>query len=244
MLAPPVSALGLRLSDEEIRFAVGVRLGTSLCEPHVCHHCRGTVDARGLHGLVCKGGSGKHQRHNMINDVVWRALGRAKIPSYKEPLGLPREDGKRPDDVTMIPWSRGRCLAWDVTVPDTFALSHLPHTSIEAGKAAERAAASKTIKYSTITSTHAFVAVALETGGAWCKEGLDFISELGRRITSATHDPMETTYLFQRISVALQRGNAICLSGTLPPLPDRPEKEIYNPVKRVVKRQNEATFDR
>jgi len=29
---------------------------------------------------------------------------------------------------------------------------------------------------------------------------------------------METSYIFQRIYVALQRGNAICISGTLPPL--------------------------
>ena len=40
MLAPPVTALGLRLSDEEVRIAVGVRLGTTLYEPHLCHHCR------------------------------------------------------------------------------------------------------------------------------------------------------------------------------------------------------------
>jgi len=33
-----------------------------------------------------------------------------------------------PDGVTLIPWSRGRCLTWDVTVPDTFAASHLPVT--------------------------------------------------------------------------------------------------------------------
>ena len=120
MLVPPVSALGLRLSDEEIRIAVGVRLGTTLYEPHLCHHCREKVDARGLHGLVCRGGSGKHQRHSMLNDVIWRALGRAKIPAHKEPLGLSREDGKRPDGVTLIPWTRGRCLAWDVTVSDTY----------------------------------------------------------------------------------------------------------------------------
>ena len=93
MLAPPVTALGLRLSNEEVRIAVGLRLGTTLCEPHVCNHCRGNVDARGLHGLVCRGESGKHQRHSMLNDVIWRALCRAKIPAQKEPLGLSREDG-------------------------------------------------------------------------------------------------------------------------------------------------------
>src|ERR1043165_3132024 len=105
MLVPSVSALGLRLSDEEIGIAVGVRLGTTLYEPHLCHHCREKVDARGLHGLVCRGGSGKHRRHSMLNDVIWRALGRAKIPAHKEPLGLSREDGKRPDGVTLIPWT-------------------------------------------------------------------------------------------------------------------------------------------
>src|SRR6218665_129916 len=73
------------------------------------------------------------------------------------------------------------------------------------------------MKYSTTKNTHAFVAVALETGGASCR-GLQLISELGNRIRDATHDPMETSYIFQRISVALQRGNAICISGTLPPL--------------------------
>ena len=31
------------------------------------------------------------------------------------------------------------CLTWDVTVPDTYAMSHLAHTSINAGEAAEHA---------------------------------------------------------------------------------------------------------
>ena len=78
MLAPPVTALGLRLSDEEVRIAVGLRLGTTLCEPHLCHHCRETVDAKGLHGLVCRSGNGKHLRHSMINDVVWRSWAELK----------------------------------------------------------------------------------------------------------------------------------------------------------------------
>src|SRR6218665_1928057 len=157
MLAPPVPALGLRLSDEEVRIAVGLRLGTTLCEPHLCHHCQEIVDAKGLHGLVCRSGNGKHLRHSMINDVVWRSFGRAKIPAQKEPLSLSRNDGKRPDGVTIIPWKRGLCLTWDVTVPDTYAMSHLAHTSMNAGEAAERAAESKRMKYSTITNTHAFV---------------------------------------------------------------------------------------
>jgi len=36
-------------------------------------------------------------------------------------VGLLQQDGKRPDGTTILPWSRGKPLAWDVTVPDTYA---------------------------------------------------------------------------------------------------------------------------
>jgi len=39
--------------------------------------------------------------------------------------------------------------------------------------------------------------------------GNDFISELGRRISSSTVDPRETSFLFQRLRVAVQRFNAV-----------------------------------
>ena len=66
----------------------------------------------------------------------------ARIQAVKESPGLTRQDNKRPDGVTLIPWSHGRCLAWDVTVPDTVAASHLDRTSVTAGAAAEHAAQS------------------------------------------------------------------------------------------------------
>src|ERR1043165_3836475 len=98
----------------------------------------------------------RHQRHGMINDVIWRAFTRAKIPAIKEPNGLSRSDGKRPDGVTIIPWQRGRCLAWDDTVPDTFAASYEHLTSQNAGAAAEKAARNKESKYAAISLSHHF----------------------------------------------------------------------------------------
>ena len=44
---------------------------------------------------------------------------RAGIPSMKEPDGLVRDDGKRPDGLTLLPWNSGRSATWDVTVVDT-----------------------------------------------------------------------------------------------------------------------------
>jgi hypothetical protein len=39
-------------------------------------------------------------------------------------------------------------------------------------------------------------------------------NELGRRLTIATDDPRETMFLFQRISIAIQRFNAVCFAGS------------------------------
>ena len=143
--APPIASVGLRLSDEAVRVAVAHRLGCKACEPHTCV-CGKAVSARGLHGLACRRSGPRHQRHSQLNDILWRAFKRAQVPAVKEPAGLSRDDGKRPDGVTLLPWAKGKPLAWDVTVPDTYADSHLTDTATTAGAAADKAASNKEIK--------------------------------------------------------------------------------------------------
>ena len=148
---------------------------------------------------------------------------RAKIQAQKEPAGLSvftrGQNGttnlKRPDGATLIPWKRGRSVTWDVTVADTFAASYLPMTSLEAGSAAERAASLKIKKYEELARNHIFIPLACEVTGNWCSEAIDFLHELGDRISAVTGDRRESTFLFQRLSVALQKGNAACIIGTL-----------------------------
>ena len=114
----------------------------------------------------------------------------------------------------MIPWTKGKPLAWDVTVPDTYADSHISSTSTESGAAAKHAASMKTKKYQDITSTHVFYPVAIETAGSWDVQAVELIEEIGRRASDATEDQKETCYLFQRISMAIQRGNALSFRHT------------------------------
>ena len=211
--APPIASVGLRLSDEEVRIAVAHRLGCKACEPHDCG-CGKPVDARGLHGLACRRSGPRQQRHRHLNDIIWRALKRAQIHAVKEPVGLMREDGKRPDGTTILPWARGKPLAWDVTVPDTFADAHVTNSAREAGAAAEHAATNKTSKYSRLTSTHIFYPVAIETAGTWHHQAVELVKEIGRRTTNITGDERETSYLFQQMSIALQRGNAVSFQST------------------------------
>jgi len=54
--------------------------------------------------MVCKKAPGKIARHHVLNDIVWRAFGAARILAVKQPSGLDRQDGKHPDRLTLIPW--------------------------------------------------------------------------------------------------------------------------------------------
>ena len=89
--APPITAVGLRLSDEAIRVAVAHRLGSKACEPHTCV-CGKAVDARELHGLSCRRSTPRQKRHSHLNDILWRAIKRAQMPAVKEPINLMRDD--------------------------------------------------------------------------------------------------------------------------------------------------------
>ena len=105
--APPITSIGLRMSNETIRVAVGLRLGAKLYEPHQCN-CGALVYARGLHGLSCRRSAGRHAMYSLLNDTIWHALNTAGVQPTKEPTGLLRSDGKRPDGATLISLAKGR----------------------------------------------------------------------------------------------------------------------------------------
>ena len=60
-----------------------------------------------------------------------------------------------------------------------------------------------------------FFPVAVETLGPLADEAQLFLAEIGKRATLCTTDPREATFLYQRISVAIQRFNAVCLANSL-----------------------------
>ena len=159
----PVSALGLRMENEVFRVATGLRLGMPLCQPHTCQQCGTPVDCLGTHGLHCRKSVGRHPRHLVINDLVKRSLGSAKIAAHLEPAGICRSDGKRPDGATVLPWRSRRILVWDTTCPDTFAPSHLDLAARGAGTVADQAEARKRAKYVELATTHHFIPLVVET---------------------------------------------------------------------------------
>jgi hypothetical protein len=189
-------------------------MGSELCQPFHCS-CGVLVDALGSHTLSCLHNQGRFQRHHFVNDLLSRALSRAGYPNTKEPHGLLRTDGKRPDGLTLIPWREGRCATWDVTVCHTTAASYLEASSTTTASAAEAAAKRKEDKYVDISHTHLFFPIALETLGPINQAGMEFLSLLGHRLSLVTDDPRETSFLFQRLSIAIQRFNTVCFTNSV-----------------------------
>jgi len=135
------------------------------------------------------------------------------MPAVKEPVSLTLGDNKRPDGTTLLPWAKGKPLAWDVTVPDTYAKSHIADTVSTPGAAAHQAAQHKIAKYSKLASTHVFYPIAIETAGTWDDMAIALVQEIGRPTTVIGHQ--RNSFLFQRLSIALQLGNAVSFLNTM-----------------------------
>jgi hypothetical protein len=184
----PSKNIGTCLDKQDFQTSVGLRLGCRLFENHICSRCS-MPNETGFHGLSCVKSLGRIPRHNELNSIIQRALSSAHFHCTLEPNGLSRDDGKRPDGATLIPWSKGQRLIWDVTCVDTLASSYLNHTSMCSGAAAEIACVKKHNKYKSLKSANfIFKALAFETLGPWCKEASSFIDNVGSKLIAESGD--------------------------------------------------------
>lgn len=215
LLAYPSPHLGTILDQVSLRIAFCLRFGLRICQPHICI-CGASVGDLGHHGLSCSKSAGRLSRHASINQIIKRSLASANIPSLLEPVGVFRDDGKRPDGITLLPWKQGRALIWDATCADTLAPSHVEGSSQVAGFAAAKAASAKNKKYQQVKLQFEFVAIAVETLGVWSQDAKKFTTDLGKLLIESSGDPRASSFLRQKISLAIQRGNAASVLGTMP----------------------------
>jgi len=78
-----------------------------------------------------------------------------------------------------------------VTVPDTYAESHIGNTATKPGAAAQKTAQNKIDKYSKLASTPIFYPFAIETAGTWHEMAIELTQEIGSRITTITEDTQD-----------------------------------------------------
>ena len=100
-------------------------------------------------------------------------------------------------------------MIWDFTCCDTTCESYRKISAKKASSAAELREDQKAKHYKDLTNY-------LCPFGAWGSQGLKLIKEIGRKICDVTGEKRSTFYLLQNISMAIQRGNAACIVGTVP----------------------------
>ena len=97
---------------------------------------------------------------------------------------------------------------------DTLAPSYVAVSAQVTGSAAQAAAERKVSKYAGLSASHLFVSIAIETLGPINEAGHSFLSELERRLSTISDDPRESLFLFQRISIPIQKFNEVAFRGT------------------------------
>jgi len=144
------------------------------------------MDACWVHSFVCKKAPGKTTRHHSVNDLIARAFSSAGLPVTKEPSGLFRSHGKRPDGLTLVPWSNGKALCWDVTITCPLADSYITAADRESGAAAELAASRKEEKCAAPDGRYIFEPIAIESLGVFITSARQLLSDLGGKISEST----------------------------------------------------------
>ena len=86
--------------------------------------------------------------------------------------------------------------------------SYVETAATGAGLVADQAADRKTAKYADRRAVDVFQPVSVENLCSFSSSTLDFLRDLGRRISHISGDDREVLFLFERISVTIQRFNS------------------------------------
>lgn len=126
--------------------------------------------------------------------------------------------------MTLLPFAKGRCLVWDATVICTLAATYVDSAAGEVGAAGRIAERRKHNIYKDFESEYDVVPVAFETHGPLGADTDEFLLELSRRIKKE-RGGAAGYYFLQRLSLCIQRGNAIAMMATMGFSPEFTETE-------------------
>ena len=138
------------------------------------------------------------QRWSMSTPRSTTSVDATGLHSIFEPVDLDRDDGRIPDEVTSFALICGKALAWDSNSTDSFSASN-PHITILNPESASGAAEDlKRRKYPQLVADFEFVPVTVETSGIIGSAGCSLQTDIGRRISRATNDPVRRLTSFNR----------------------------------------------
>ena len=236
--ALPSIAFDMQLSNSEVQFGVGRRLGVPLCDEHPCPFCLGVVDKWGAHCESCMGGGDKTVNHNCIRDNIYMHSKRAQTQPRLEVAGVspllgldaPRDTRERPADVLLCRAqdihigggaAAGR-IALDIGIIGPQAAGHLDRAAGERLGAAEEYVKTKCGRGDMETRCRQagvkFQPLIFESLGGVSCEAERVIKSLNKAVAANTDTSEEVvaTRFWQRLGIDLLRGNCRAFQRRLP----------------------------
>ena len=145
--ARPSIVFNTQLTNGEVQYGVGRRLGCQLCDGGPCPFCLGIVDKEGAHCECCMSGGDKTVNHNGVRDLIYfhakrgRTAPQIEVTGVSTLLGLSTrpDSSSRPADVLLaraqdIPTGMGQGagrVALDIGIVCPQAASHLSDAAAE-----------------------------------------------------------------------------------------------------------------
>ena len=117
--------------------------------------------------------------------------------------------------ISVVPCKNGNLLVWDVTCTDTFAPSYIASDTSNAGAVAALVDERQLTLYGNLVQSHFFVPIAFEKSEVISPMSRLFLKELGHCIKLSTGEARSAAFLLQRLLVAVQRGNAASVLGSI-----------------------------
>ena len=113
--------------------------------------------------------------------------------------------------MTVQPYNSGKPPVWDFTCSNRLAATYPSAATQEVAKMADLAKARKYKTYEQLSPNYILRPVAIDTLGGIGPDSLCFVSELGKGMMHKFGSPLGTSYLRQRLGLAVQRSNAACI---------------------------------
>lgn len=217
MAVLPCRALRTDINDADYRLLLRWWLGLPLLPMGRtlpgCPLCSEPVDPFGDH-FVCCDKNGSTRRHNALRDALFEVLVQGAIPAAKE---VTSNNRRRPADILLIAWERGKDVALDLTVTHPLGLAGHPIIVQHAARHCRRAESTKLASEGDLCRQvgWGFTPAAFTPWGGVGPSARAILHEVGRRATAAlTGWPKERRLreLYEGLSLTLARQVARQLS--------------------------------
>ena len=227
LTAVPNENFKTKMISSHFRVAVELRLGILHCVGRRCAFgCGAVLDANGAHATSCKASGMAKARHDHVKETLGNVMRQSGMNVEFEPRGLIAANGRlKPADVSVSGLSSsGIFTSVDVTIPCPTCPTNLANGQIK-GRVAQIASNKKVLKYNRVN--HRVKGAAMEVYGTMCKTFKWICHRIVANYTSVHPDidrfseKVQTTYVLQVLSVALQVGNAQQILACADPLLER-----------------------